>query len=281
MMSWMWLTLLYGVCKGFREIIKKGALVKNSVIEVLFFYTLIGFLFVLPDTKSAMQMDMQYLGYIFIKSAIIVVAWICSFTAIKFIPISMYGVLDLARVVFAMILGVVVLDERLSFNQVIGLVLVCTGLIMVNLKKEGANRKSNYKYIGLSLISCILNAVSGLMDKLLMRHIESGQMQFWYMLFMIILYFIVMVALKTKVDFKALVRNYWIPLMSIIFIIGDRALFVANAQADSRVTIMTLLKQVCVLITIIAGKVIFKEKGVAYRLVCAGIVVAGVVISAV
>ena len=38
---WMWLVLLYGVFKGFREVVKKKALEKNSTIEVLFMYTLI------------------------------------------------------------------------------------------------------------------------------------------------------------------------------------------------------------------------------------------------
>ena len=45
---WMLLVLLYGVLKGAREIVKKKALTKSSVIEVLFFYTLLGFLFVTP-----------------------------------------------------------------------------------------------------------------------------------------------------------------------------------------------------------------------------------------
>ena len=40
---WMLLVLLYGVLKGAREILKKKALEKNTVMEVLFFYTLFGF----------------------------------------------------------------------------------------------------------------------------------------------------------------------------------------------------------------------------------------------
>ena len=51
---WMLLVLLYGVLKGAREIVKKKALTKSSVIEVLFFYTLLGFLFVTPQAPSAM-----------------------------------------------------------------------------------------------------------------------------------------------------------------------------------------------------------------------------------
>ena len=41
MEKWMALVLLYGTLKGIRDVIKKKALDKSSVIEVLFFYTLI------------------------------------------------------------------------------------------------------------------------------------------------------------------------------------------------------------------------------------------------
>ena len=68
MEAWMWLVLLYGVLKGLRDVVKKKALVRNSVIEVLFFYTLIGFIFVIPDIRGAFQMEMRFLPYIFIKS---------------------------------------------------------------------------------------------------------------------------------------------------------------------------------------------------------------------
>ena len=58
---WMLLVLLYGVLKGAREIVKKKALTKSSVIEVLFFYTLLGFLFVTPQAPSAMGLEPKFL----------------------------------------------------------------------------------------------------------------------------------------------------------------------------------------------------------------------------
>jgi len=42
---------------------------------------------------------------------------------------------------------------------------------------------------------------------------------------------------------------------------------------------MTLIKQSSVFIVILLGKIVFKEKNIAYKLLCAGIIVAGVLIS--
>ena len=121
-MAWMLLVLLYGVLKGVREVIKKQAMTKSSVLEVLFLYTLLGFLIVIPDYKNAMGMKPIWYFYVAVKSFIIFLAWILSFKAIKRMPISLYGVLDLSRVLFATLLGTIVLHEILSTYQIFGLI---------------------------------------------------------------------------------------------------------------------------------------------------------------
>ena len=123
-MLWIPLVLLYGVLKGVREIVKKKALEINSTIEVLFMYTFLSFLIVLPQIKSAMGMEPKYYLYVALKSFVIFLAWMFSFKAIKRMPISLYGVLDLSRVLFATLLGVIVLQEILSVSQMIGLAFV-------------------------------------------------------------------------------------------------------------------------------------------------------------
>ena len=128
---WMLLVLLYGVLKGVREVVKKKALTKNTVMEVLFFYTLLAFLFVVPDAKNAMGMEPKYYFYVALKSFVIFLAWIFSFKAIDKMPISIYGILDLSRVLFATLLGVFVLQEVLGVYQMIGLILVSAGLILL------------------------------------------------------------------------------------------------------------------------------------------------------
>ncbi len=46
-------------------------------------------------------------------------------------PISLYGVLDLSRVLFATLLGVIVLQETLGMWQTTGLILVSFGLLLL------------------------------------------------------------------------------------------------------------------------------------------------------
>lgn len=309
---WMLFVLNYGVLKGTREIVKKKSLQRSSVMEVLFFYTLFAFLFVCPDVKNAAQMDMHFLPAVAFKSFIIFLAWMCSFKAIKKMPISLYGLLDLSRVLFATLLAVIVQHEVLSGNQMIGLLLVCVGLLMLKRpkwpmvcrmqkkvrensdiqtdsgtactisEKQKIKEQQNEEHVPVILVlfalaSCMLNAISGLLDKILTKDITSAQLQFWYMLFLVLYYLIYILCSHTRIR-KEVWKNGWIWLLAILFVIADKALFVANGIPDSRITIMTLLKQSGCVVTILAGKFIFREKNVGYKLFCAAVIVIGIVI---
>lgn len=291
-MLWVLLVLLYGILKGAREILKKKALEKNSTIEVLFMYTLLSFVIVLPDMKNAMGLETKFYFYIALKSFVIFLAWMFSFTAIKKMPISLYGVLDLSRVMFATLLGVIVMHEVLTGYQVAGLLFVSTGLFLLKYRpqrlwekvtgKETANggREQGVRgvYIIIAFASCMLNALSGLLDKLLMREINSSQLQFWYMLFLVLFYLLYIVFTRTPVHMGSAVRNKWVWMLSVLFVIADRSLFIANGMPGSRITVMTLLKQAGCVVTILAGRYLFKEKDTTHKMVCAAVIIVGIMV---
>lgn len=314
-MTWMLLVLVYGLLKGAREIAKKKAMEKNTVMEVLVIYTLLSFVFVIPQAPQAGGMEPIFYLWIAIKSFSIFLAWICSFRSLKKLPVSVYGVLDLSRILFATSLGVLVLGETITTFQGIGLIFVCCGLVLLKFKpaflkkifhvddtpitltpdtvvKSGENseksssciqnntpikqEKSVNFYIFLAFLSCMLNAVSGFLDKVLMKDISSSQLQFWYMLFLILYYLIYVLFFKVKIS-PTVFKNGWVWLLAIMFVIGDKALFIANGNPASKITIMTLIKQAGCLVTILGGKFVFKEKNTGYRLFCACIIIFGIV----
>lgn len=285
---WIWLTLLYGILKGVREIIKKKALEKNETIEVLFLYTALAFLFVLPDAGNAGGLEPKYYFYIALKSFVIFLAWIFSFRAIKGLPISLYGVLDLSRVLFATMLGVIVLQETLGVWQVTGLILVSAGLLLLKyhpgMRREktapdGAGAGVEAKIVIMAFASCLFNAVSGLLDKILMKDINSSQLQFWYLLFLALMYLVFIFMTRTPIHIGSILKNYWVWILSVLIVAADRALFLANGMDGSRVTVMTLLKQAGCVVTILAGRFLFHEKNTGHKLVCAVIIIMGIVMS--
>ena len=279
-MEWVLLTLVFGIGKGFREGIKKKALEKSSTFEVLFLYTLLGFLFVIPTAKDVFSIPWQYYFFILIKATLVFTAWTCSFNSIKHMPVSLYGVMDTSRVVFSTLMGITLMGESLGCSQVTGMVLVILGLVLVNINQK-SDIKVKTKYLLLTLVACLFNATSGVLDKWLTKTVTIGQLQFWFMFYLTVMYGIYILVSKTKVSVKALKTNYWILILAVVFVIGDRALFMANAHPDSRITVMTLIKQSSVLAAILAGKTMFKEKGTLRRSLCALLVIAGIIVATV
>ena len=137
-MTWILLVLFYGLLKGGREIAKKKAMTKNTVMEVLFVYTLISFVLVLPQAGQAGGMETRFFFYIALKSFVMFLAWLFGFYSLKKMPVSLYGVLSLSRVLFSTLSGVIFLHEVLGINQIVGLVIVCTGLLMLRINPKKA-----------------------------------------------------------------------------------------------------------------------------------------------
>lgn len=280
-MAWVLLVLFYGLLKGGRELVKKKAMGVSTVMEVLVTYTALSFVLVLPDVRQAGGLRADQYGWIALKSLMVFSAWMCSFHAIRRMPVSLYGVLDLSRVLFSTLLGALVLHEAMRMGQVCGLALVCAGLFMLKRGAARAPQPENVpaKYVVMAVASCLLNGVSGTLDKVLMRDMTSTQLQFWYTLFLLLMYVVYVLATRTPIDWKRAAKNGWIWLLAAMFVAGDRALFIANGMEGSRVTVMTLIKQSGCLVTILGGKLLFGEKNIRYKLVCAAVVVAGIVVA--
>lgn len=278
-MLWILLVLFYGINKGVRDGLKKLAMQKSSLMEVLLLHSALTFLFTVPFSRAVFSIPASFYGLIFLKSFIIFLAWIFSFVAIEKMPLSYCGVMDLSRVVFSTVIGMVILGEPMHTNNLIGLILVLGGLFLVNLRRNETSGQGDTKYVFLMLAACFLNAVSAMMDKLYTVWVTPGQLQFWYMFYMTALYVVYTLATRTKIRLSQLKTNPYLWILSILFVLADRALFIANKDPASQMTVMTLIKQSSVLVTVLFGKMIFHEKKIGFKLVCSLVILIGIAIT--
>lgn len=292
MYSWIFLVLFYGVAKGLRDAFKKKALQKSSLFEVLFFYTFLSLVFALPFCPDALDLNPIFHSALIIKSFVIFLSWIFSFRAIRHLPVSLVGVLDSSRIVFSMLMGALLFSEKMTHLRTLSMLLIMTGLFLLRVGKHEQSKKADTKYIFLSFASCLLTATSGILDKVLLTStssihhflfknstISSSQTQFWYLLYLTLFYAVYILCTKHKLSVRSCIKNYWIFILAILFVAADRALFIANSDPESKVTVMTLIKQSSVIVTLLLGKIMFREKGVLKRFACAFIISLGVLLS--
>ena len=131
------------------------------------------------------------------------------------------------------------------------------------------------------MLSCLLNAVSETLDKYIMSSFDvtSSALQFWFMGILAFMYLAYILIKKVDFRIKEAVRDPWIYALSFSLVLGDRLLFIANSDPESTVTIMTLVKQSSAVISILIGKFVFKEKNILKKLVCAAVIIAGIMLA--
>ena len=276
---WILFVIFYGLLKGARECMKKEALKKSSLMETLFFYMLVGFIFTLPDLKSALECDPFFIFMGCVKAIIVCTGFVFSFIAIRGLPLGFYSIMALSQMVFTTLISILFLGENFGILNGVALLMVIAGLILVNFKNQNDDGKKIEFIAVLAVLGyTFFNSVSAVMDKVLTKHMTPGQLQFWFMFFSVIFYGLIIMIKKEKISIKSMKTNFWIPLMGFLLVFGDRLLFMANSSPKSKVTVMTLLLQCSVIVTVILGKVIYKEKHFLYKLLCASIIIAGILI---
>lgn len=280
MQNWILFTLIYAIFNGFFQSAKKKAVEKNSIFEVLAVFTTISFILSALMSKDVFNIGFIPLLTVFVKSIIIVVAWLLSLHAIQKMPISLYSVINLSRIIFSIILSVIFLEEKLTIFIILGAIIIILGLFLVNkVSNIKSEKETNYKIILILLGACFLNSVSAIIDKQVLKHITPIQLQFWFLFFLAISYWIILLLKNKKLDLKNLKKNYWILITAICLIVSDRFLFRANGIPESKVSIMTLIKQVSAIEGIILGKIFFKEKNIIKKLLCSILIIIGIVLT--
>lgn len=280
MKTWVILTFIYAMFTGFFQCSKKKALEKNNIFEVLATMSLVSFIIAAFSTRDVFNIEFKYLGLIFLKSAVIVFSWLIALYAMKRISMSLYSVINLSRIIFAVFLSVVVLGEQLTITMCIGLMIVILGLVLVNLiSNHKENKEASLKVVFVLMFSCFLNSISAIVDKKALEYITTSQLQFWFLLFLTILSWWVELLRNKKVDFKGINKNLWIFGAAFALTIGDKILFAANKMPESSVAIMTVIKQVSAIEMIILGKVLFKEKNIRKKLFCSLLIISGIILT--
>lgn len=280
METWVIYIIVYAILIGFFECARKKSIENNYIYEVLVVLTVISFALAAITCKDVFNINWFVVLAIFVKSLAIAISWIISLYVMRKMSISLYSVISLSRIIFVTIMSVAFLGEIITLKTLIGMSIVILGLILVNkVSNANENKETSFKSVFLLLCACLLSAIAGILDKKVLMYASGDQMQFWFLLFLILIYIFVLVVKRRKIHFAKLKKNYWLLIAALSLVIGDKFLFAANAIPESKVTIITIVKQLSAIESIILGKFIFKEKQVYKKILCSILIIIGIAIS--
>ena len=273
----MWLSLAFvsALFLGLYDVAKKRAVADNAVAMVLLLTTALSTLLFLPVIISSLgewgwfsdtifdygRQSLQAHGQVMLKACITLSSWGFGYVGIKHLPLTIVGPINATRPVIVLLGALLIFGERLNALQWVGVSLAFVSILLLSRasRKEGINFVRN-RYILYVAIAAVLGATSGLYDRYLLREIDPMFVQSWFSLYQALIMGIVVVAMWLR---GALPRFEWrwaIPLITIFLTIADMAYFVALAEGDSMVAVVSMVRRSSVVVSFACGALLFGEK---------------------
>lgn len=283
---WMYLGLLAALFLGLHNLCKKHAVQGNEVFPVLLGTICSGFLLLLPFFVGSLyfpdltrqigfhitSISWKTHGFIFIKSMIMTTSWVLAYQALKHLPITIVTPIRSAGPFFTFIGAILIYQEKPNLLQWIGFFLIIFSVVLYSKigKKEGINFKRN-KWIFAIIGATFLGASSGLYDKFLIQNLTLNPqtLQFWFCWYTIlILLGILSVTWFPYTEKRKEFKWRWtIVAVGILLQAADYFYFKALQDPDALIMLLSAIKRSQILIAVVIGGLVFKEKNKRKKLV--------------
>ncbi|AXT55239.1 DMT family transporter [Aquimarina sp. MMG015] len=283
---WMYLGLLAALFLGLHNLCKKHAVQGNEVFPVLLGTIGSGFLVLLPFFIGSQfypnftkqigfyinSIPWQIHGFIFIKSMIMASSWILAYQALKHLPITIVTPIRSAGPFFTFIGAILIYQERPNFLQWIGFFLIIFSVILYSKigKKEGINFKRN-KWIFAIIGATFLGASSGLYDKFLIQDLilTPQTLQFWFCFYTVIILLVILsfTWFNNSEKRKKFTFRWTIVAVGILLQAADYFYFKALQDPEALIMLLSAIKRSQILIAVVIGGIVFKEKNKRKKLI--------------
>lgn len=289
---WLSLAFLSAALLGLYDAAKKQSLTGNAVLPVLLLNTLFSTLIFVPMILSsaldagwfegtilhAPKGVLEAHGLVALKAVIVLTSWIFGYFGIKHLPLTIVGPINATRPVMVLVGALLFFGERLNLYQWIGVLLALFSLFLLSRssKREGVNFTHNIWILFVAL-SAMTGALSGLYDKFIMGRLEPVFVQSWYNLYQLLI-MTVIVALLWWPKRKTTTPLHWswaIPLISIFLSAADFAYFYALSEADSMISVVSMIRRGSVIVSFLCGAMLFHERNLKAKAIDLALILVG------
>lgn len=275
-------TILYALFNGFYDVFRKQSTKKSNEHIVLVLFTTIAFICSLVWIPFGISIPFKFVLIFALKGFLLALSWTLILRVLKQADLSLVSIMNVISSVMSFILGIVLFDETASVLQIIGSIVIVLCVAGINLLNKDKKGKISLTHTALLILSACITTISNIIDKYTTIHLTSFQVQFWFLLFVCLFSWLFYAVLRfkdnsltiTKVDLK----NYWIYLIGIFLFFGDFWLFQAYKVPGSQMITISILSKLKIIVPILAGIIIFKEKNIIKKLVLSTLVIVGAIL---
>jgi transporter family protein len=275
---WITLGLISSLLLGLYDVCKKHSLNHNAVLPVLFLSVVCGFLpmpFFLAGSRLAPEMMQQIHCYvpvaalsehwhIFIKAFIVSTSWVLAYFAMKHLPISIVSPIRASGPVWTLIGAILLFHERPAPMQWAGIAIVFAAYYAFSLigREEGVHFHRS-KWVLFIFLATFIGTFSTLYDKYLFQKLNYAPMlvQFWFAFYNVVLLGLFTAAFwwPRRAAFTPFQWRWSIPLIGLFLVASDFAYFNSVHDPAALIVVLSILRRSSVVVSFIAGCLIFKD----------------------
>ena len=296
-MHWIAASLISAFFLGCYDLFTKASVRENAVLPALLFSNVCSALVWLAlMTAQALRPDAlpqilwvehsltahQHL-LLFAKSTIVAASWVCSYFAVKHLPVSIAAPIRATVPVWTLLGALLVLAERPSLLQILGVATTIAAFFGLSLagRQEGIHFSKN-RWIWWLIAGTLLSAFSALYDKYLLGtlHFKASTVQAWFAIYLVAIFLPLSLAWKLRLWQRNPFHWRWsIPLMAFALLAADFVYFDALRNPDALVSLVMSLRRGSALIAFAGGILFFREVNARKKLPALLGVLAGIVLT--
>jgi bacterial/archaeal transporter family protein len=282
-MPWIVASLVSAFFLGCYDLCTKASVRDNAVLPVLFFANVcsasvwLALMTVhaaapaaLPAVLAVAPLTWTQHGLLLLKSCIVATSWVCSYFAVKHLPVSIAAPIRATAPVWTLIGALAVLAERPTKLEMLGMVTTLGSFVGLSFAgaKEGIHFHRN-KWIGWLLAGTLLGAVSGLYDKFLLGRagFAASTVQAWFSIYLSLLFLPLAVGWKRRWWPRHEFHWRWsIVGVSAALLVADFVYFSALRDPAALISVVASLRRGSALVAFAGGVLIFKEGNARQKL---------------
>lgn len=293
-MNWVYEAVASAMFLGVYDVFKKRSVDGNAVIPTLFVSVCCGAALWLPwvvwsyfGETPLRLLQVERIGWLdhlrlLLKSGIVAVSWVCSYFALKHMPVSLAGGIRATGPFWTLLGGVVVFAERPNGQQWAGIAVILGSFVALSFagRKEGFVFHRN-RWVLLMVCGTLAGTVSGLYDKFLMGTLgyRASTVQAWFSIYLVVVLSPVVFGWWRQWWPRGIFQFRWsMPMIGVSLLLADYLYFEALRDQEAMISVVSCLRRGGVLVSFLAGYILFKERNYRAKTPCVLGILLGVIL---
>jgi drug/metabolite transporter (DMT)-like permease len=296
-MTWIALALLAGLVLGTYDFLTKLALKEKTVLEVVFWCSVLGALIWLPflcapeawgSALRGLGLAPQRLGMaqqmaLLPKSVMMVVTWVLSYYSVKFLPLSISAGVRASGPLWTALGAVLLLSEHLTWWQWLGLAVSMGSYYLFSLigQKEGISFQRN-AWVLCMLAATLLSSANALYDKHILATLQMdlAAVQAYSAVQRGVIALLLLPWILRDLEFSSLLRRNWaVPAIAFAYVLAEYIYLAAVQMDGARISVISVLRRTNLVMVFALSALFFTERFIRQKTIAIGGVLLGIVLT--